>query len=56
MYVYVCNPCNSSLTLPPYPLLIYFVLHRPDEVVTAVTGTTIEVVHSDAEVLSTPLT
>ena len=56
MYMYVCNRCNLSKTLPSHLLLIFGMPNRPDEVVTAVTGTTIEVVHSDAEVPSTPLT
>jgi hypothetical protein len=39
-------PCLSS----HYPSFANSSLFRPDDVVTAVTGDTIEVVHSDAEV------
>ena len=43
-YIHVSSILNSSL-----------ILYRPDDVVTAVTGLTIEVVHTDAEVLSNNL-
>ena len=38
-----------------YSQFVYFILYRPDDVVTAVTGLTIEVVHTDAEVLNNNL-